>query len=205
VRSEHFDVLRPLNFGLRNLRAPVDEATVHAALDAFDPDDARAVSNRLRREADLESAVAGLVALYRVVRDEYGQAPSDPVQELRVAGEYLASVDTMYRDRIRAESAVAAREAEVRFEQRTADSRQNLRHKLVKARASARRSREREQQMGLAVDALQGAITELERDAHEQRRARERLELRAEELRGALASEAQRGWLSRLLRRAGPH
>ena len=201
VTSANFDVLRPLNFGLRNLRSPVEAATVHVALDAFDARDARLVSERLRRDADLDRAVEQMVALYRDVVAEYRRTAEEPERELQIAGTYLAVVQEMYRERIREETALAAREARARLEQRSADSRQNLRARVAKARQSARRSREREQQMSQAVDALQRAVTELGREAHEQRLALEQAQASAAELRSTLERESRRGLLSRLWRR----
>ena len=191
VTTDNFDMLRPLNFGLRNLRAPVDADAVYAALDAFDARDARLVSERLRREADLDTAVAQMVALYRAVIDEHSASRVDQEQELRVAGAYLEHVDQMYRDRIRAETAAAA-----------LDAKANVRAKLAKARESARRSRESELQMGQAVDVLKRAVAEMGHGAHDLRKALARTEAQVEALRSALDATRRGGWVGRLWRRA---
>lgn len=57
--------LRRLNFGLRSLSSAHDVGAVLKALDAYDPQDAAAVSQFIRRDADMDLAIDRLIELYR--------------------------------------------------------------------------------------------------------------------------------------------
>src|SRR5690606_35575105 len=60
-----FDELRPLNFGYRSMVYPVDLTHLGAQLDAYDPEDAALVSQRIRSEAPLSANFALLLDLYQ--------------------------------------------------------------------------------------------------------------------------------------------
>jgi hypothetical protein len=59
------DAWRPYNFGAGILTRPSSVEALLEAIGAYDPAEARAVSERLRSEADLERYVEGLIGLYR--------------------------------------------------------------------------------------------------------------------------------------------
>jgi len=65
VDSENFGRLRPLNFGLKTLSQPFNADVIAAQLDRYDRDDAAAVRNRVRSEADLSDVTDRFLALYR--------------------------------------------------------------------------------------------------------------------------------------------
>lgn len=70
VTVDRVTELRRLNFGLRSLRRGYDVDLVAAEIAAYDAADAAAVSSFVRRDADMDTAVDGLVRLYRAVISE---------------------------------------------------------------------------------------------------------------------------------------
>ena len=88
--SAGLDRLRALNFGLRTLRHEATPQAVARELARYDPADAAEVSRRLRREADLETAVDRLEATYsEVVAEGEGWAPPTAEEVGRAASVYL--------------------------------------------------------------------------------------------------------------------
>jgi hypothetical protein len=77
VTADRVAGLRRLNFGLRSLRSEFDEDLVAAAIAAYDPADAAAVSDFVREHADMDTAVDGLVELYRQVISEAAGPPAE--------------------------------------------------------------------------------------------------------------------------------
>lgn len=67
VTLENFDELRPLNFGYKSMTFPLTVEHLKSQIDAYDADDAMAVSARIRREAGLDEAMQKLLALYEKV------------------------------------------------------------------------------------------------------------------------------------------
>ncbi len=92
VRSEDFDRLRRLNFGMRALQKPVTVENVLAELARYDPLDARAVSERIRATASSDSMHAALFAIYEEVIAEQAAAPADPLAEGRAAAALLHEI-----------------------------------------------------------------------------------------------------------------
>lgn len=77
VSADRVAELRDWNFGGRCLQSPVDAGLVDRQLDRYDPVDARAVTDWVRREADLERALDRYVDLYtEVIADRAAQGPS---------------------------------------------------------------------------------------------------------------------------------
>jgi len=101
VRSADLDQLWRLNFGIRTLRKPLTEETILAELALYDPDDARAVSDRIRATAPTEALHQSLLALYETVIEEYARVRTegDRLAENRAAAMFLH--DLSVRDRYR--------------------------------------------------------------------------------------------------------
>jgi len=89
VTSHNFDEMRRLNFGLRTLRAPLSVESLAAALGSYDPDDARAVTTRLRAEATIDDVVARWLDTYERVLAEWRDQPRCVEDELRATSLYL--------------------------------------------------------------------------------------------------------------------
>jgi len=104
VRSVDFDRLRRLNFGIRALQKPLSAETLLAELALYDVDDARAVSDRIRRTASSDDLHESLFSTYEAVIEEHAGAASsaDPVAESRAAAAFLH--DLAVRDRYRERS-----------------------------------------------------------------------------------------------------
>lgn len=90
VTAESLDRLRRLNFGVRTLREEVTVANVARELARYDPEQAAAVSRRLRAEAGLDATVDRLLALYAEVIAEQRRRPAPDVTAIgRAAATYL--------------------------------------------------------------------------------------------------------------------
>ncbi|HVT59449.1 MAG TPA: glycosyltransferase [Thermoanaerobaculia bacterium] len=108
VTAGEIDRLRPLNFGMRTLREPLSTGALAREIARYDPDDAGAVSRRIRAEAGLELAVDRYLRLYDQVLAEHARvrAGADPldalgavVEEERAAAAYLAWLGPFLRER----------------------------------------------------------------------------------------------------------
>lgn len=96
VTSSNYEQLRRLNFGIRTLRNPVTEDRVLSELKHYNPIDAAAVSQRVRREADMGAAVDELLAISQQVVTEGAALKQDPAAEARAIGVYLRSFAPRY-------------------------------------------------------------------------------------------------------------
>jgi hypothetical protein len=81
VTTERVAELRRLNFGLRSLRSDHDVEVVARAIAAYDASDAADVSAFIRRDADMDTAVDGLVELYRTVMREADELAARPEEQ----------------------------------------------------------------------------------------------------------------------------
>jgi len=100
VHSANFDRMRRLNFGIRTLQKPMATETLLAELALYDADDARAVSDRIRRTASTADLHESLLSAYQSVIAEYADASTiDPLEESRAAAAFLH--DLAVRDRHR--------------------------------------------------------------------------------------------------------
>ncbi|MEA2691945.1 MAG: hypothetical protein QOJ16_1332 [Acidobacteriota bacterium] len=102
VTAADFDRLRQRNFGLRSLTEPVEPAILERQIARYDPEDAARVSERVRAEAGLESAVDRLVEIYESVLAE--PAPAAPEtdaagEERRAAAAYLGWLNPYVKER----------------------------------------------------------------------------------------------------------
>jgi hypothetical protein len=71
VTSCEFDALRPLNFGFQALREPLKPENLLRQIARYDAGDAAKVSQMLRSNAGLDSAIADLVEIYRTTIAEH--------------------------------------------------------------------------------------------------------------------------------------
>lgn len=92
VTTARFDVLRPLNFGLKTLERPHDARLLASEIARYDARDAEAVSRRVRAEAGLEGAVDALEHLYDETLARHARAPRAPEDEARATAAYLKSL-----------------------------------------------------------------------------------------------------------------
>ena len=89
VTSAEFDALRRMNFGAGVLRDPLRSRFLSTQIARYDPQDAAAVSRRVRSEAGLDAAAERWLALYAEVIAEFSRAPRDVEAEFRALGDYL--------------------------------------------------------------------------------------------------------------------
>lgn len=99
VRSDNFDRMRRLNFGIRTLQKPMTAETLLAELALYDADDARAISDRSRRTASTADLHESLLSAYQSVIGEHAATAIDPIEESRAAAAFLH--DLAVRDRHR--------------------------------------------------------------------------------------------------------
>jgi hypothetical protein len=103
VRSDAFDRLRRLNFGIRTLQKPLSAETILAELALYDADDARAVSDRIRQTASSGDLHASLFSVYETVIAEHATSPAAPdaLAESRAAAVFLQELAVRDRHRSR--------------------------------------------------------------------------------------------------------
>jgi hypothetical protein len=90
VDSRGLRRLRELNFGIRAMRREITAENLGRELARYDPAEAAEVSRRLRAEADLESTVDRLLALYAEVVEEQARLGEPDAGEIgRAASAYL--------------------------------------------------------------------------------------------------------------------
>jgi hypothetical protein len=101
VRSAGFDRLRRLNFGIRTLENPLTPETILAELALYDADDARKVSDQIRKSAPSDALHESLLSLYESVIDEHARtnAMIDSLAESRAASAFLHALATRERHR----------------------------------------------------------------------------------------------------------
>jgi hypothetical protein len=98
VTTSSLEAMRQLNFGARTLRRAIDETTIGAEIDRYDPGDAAAVCERVRQSADSDLLADQFIALY----DELCSRPPAGGDELlavsrslsRMAAQLYAHVGT---------------------------------------------------------------------------------------------------------------
>jgi hypothetical protein len=89
VRSDDLDRLRRLNFGIRTLQKPLSAETILEELDRYDPEDARVVSDRIRRTASSDDLHQSLLETYESAIEQNARAVRDPLAESRAAAAFL--------------------------------------------------------------------------------------------------------------------
>jgi hypothetical protein len=101
VRSDAFDRLRRLNFGIRTLQKPLSAKMIRAEIALYDAEDARTISGRIRQTASADDLHAALLSTYESVIEEHASSntPADPVAESRAAAVFLQELAA--RDRRR--------------------------------------------------------------------------------------------------------
>ena len=90
--THNFDELRQLNFGMRAFRVPVTREDVVRVLEAYNADDAMAVSRRVRTEASLDNAVTQMLATYQAVIEEHRGVVIDRREEDLAIARYVAGL-----------------------------------------------------------------------------------------------------------------
>jgi glycosyltransferase involved in cell wall biosynthesis len=141
VGPGNFDDLRPQNFGLAALSSPVGADAVSARVAGYDRDDAAAVRDRVRGEADLSGVADRFLVLYREV---VGGRAASPEDEGRAAATYLRSLAPRVKENdllhLRVVDAVAETDAWRRHAEKAEAARVRLEaeHEVARAAAGAR-------------------------------------------------------------------
>lgn len=93
VTSANVEQLRPLNFGVRALREPLDADYLRKQIDLYDASDAAAVSRIIRESAGIESMADRLCAIYTDAIAEWNDRwTAFEGDESRAAARYLQSI-----------------------------------------------------------------------------------------------------------------
>ncbi len=90
VRPQTFAELRALNFGGGVLTRPLDTELIADEIRKYDSEEAKQVSERVRREADLNCAVDEWIEIYEEVIGEHATAESCHTQELAALANYVS-------------------------------------------------------------------------------------------------------------------
>lgn len=97
VTSANFDALRPMNFGAGVLVNPLEARNLLVEMERYNPEDASAVSRRVRREADLREVSRLWIRLYTDVLKEFGLARPGKDEEMAAAAAYSTKWRTKSR------------------------------------------------------------------------------------------------------------
>jgi hypothetical protein len=89
VTSENFAALRAKNFGLRSLMRPLTPRALIDEIGGYDCEDARAVGERARREADLEDLLDAFAKLYTEAIEARRAAPVSPSAHEEAVARFL--------------------------------------------------------------------------------------------------------------------
>lgn len=89
VDPGNFDSLRALNFGVRNLSSPLSVEVLAERVARYDPDEAAAVSARVRNEASLGDTVERLLTLYE---EATAMTSPSPQAEGRATADYIRAL-----------------------------------------------------------------------------------------------------------------
>jgi Glycosyltransferase Family 4 len=89
VSTANFDQLRPMNFGAGVLVDPLRPELIRRAMERYDPNDAAAVSQRVRKEAGLMETTRRWVDLYTDVIEEFRHSERDVSQEFQALSVYF--------------------------------------------------------------------------------------------------------------------
>ena len=90
VRPQSFSELRALNFGGGVLTRPLDPELIANEIRNYDGTEAKLVSDRVRREADLDCAVGEWIEIYQEVVNEHAAGTSQHQQELAALADYVS-------------------------------------------------------------------------------------------------------------------
>jgi hypothetical protein len=93
-----FDDFLMANFAIGALSMPPTEAAIAQALDAYDAEDAAAVTARVRHDCDIAAGAERLETIYQSVLDEAAAAPADRANESAMFARYLE--DNLQRGRL---------------------------------------------------------------------------------------------------------
>lgn len=101
VNNDDFDRLQQLNFGVRSMsrRLTPTEFGLHIeqALSAYNAEDARAVSDRVRASCGRDELIDQCVELYEEVLEEHqGSAPANPDEEAKAAAAHLRKMSVLF-------------------------------------------------------------------------------------------------------------
>jgi hypothetical protein len=102
ITTANLAELRPLNFGIRTLRAPPTVDVLAREVARYDAADAAAVSRQVRAGAGHDALVDELIGLYEAVLAERIGVSDDPAAESRAASRYLQRLSgpLVERDRL---------------------------------------------------------------------------------------------------------
>ena len=109
-----FDRLRPLNFGIRALKEPINQDSVEREISRYDATDATRVSERIRSTAGRDSVIDNILLLYQEVIAEFERTERDVPAEERAASEYLRWLSPRLKEYERLNAVVAACEQHIR-------------------------------------------------------------------------------------------
>jgi hypothetical protein len=100
VTSANLEQLRPLNFGIRALRQPVEVDSLASQIALYDPADAAEVSRRVRATAGMDQAMDQIIGLYeRVLAEHRERGDSSADEQGRAAAAYLQWLNLYLEER----------------------------------------------------------------------------------------------------------
>src|SRR5262249_55919901 len=89
VTSENYAAWRALNFGVRTLQRPITIDGIGEEIDRYDCESARAISARLRADADMEQAIDAIVKVYQRCVSETAKEPFPAQDRFKAVSAYL--------------------------------------------------------------------------------------------------------------------
>ena len=88
VSTRNFDTLRSLNFGHSQLVNPIRAGLIRAEIERYNPEDAAAVSQRVREDAGLVALARQWIEIYTAAIEEFRCSPRNIDDEFRALANY---------------------------------------------------------------------------------------------------------------------
>ncbi len=104
IRPESFERLREVNFSCAVNSPPPSAEKIENEIRRFSADDSAKVTERLRREADLDSSIDRLLAIYDRVRAQHSATAPDSDAESRAVSHYLRRLVPVIKELDRAQT-----------------------------------------------------------------------------------------------------
>jgi len=176
LSQETYERWRNLNFGVRTLRGAISTASVLGEIDRYDPKQALALASRVRREADMQTAIDAIEKVYGEAVADHSSIRS--VAQTFAASRYLRQAAPEIKQRQQAGFKLGLAQAEINTLRLRADS----------AESDAAAARRQSQASHARDNEREAELTQLRTDVLGERSRAERAQAQFEAAKASLAA-----------------